>query len=785
MSDVAEHRYVLPSDVLVFPVDELPASLREGLAAGDSRWAVTRPRSRTLSRVVDDDSAELLECFRSPTTIVDAVLEFAGRRGADPEEVLTSAYQLLTSFRRSRLLVPEDAHVALPIAPTLEHGEVMGGVEVVRPVQVLEDSELYLGRLRELPRRMVALKLLQPDAGPIARWQLQREVAILDLLGGDRVAVLRGSGVDARRPYLVTDWIPGVDARTAARRAQPDTALVGELVVAVLDAYAALHARGVLHGDVHPGNVLVLADGGVTLCDFGVARIDGDGRLGEAPRAGIGPFFEPEYAAALLAGRPPPPTSAAGEQYALGALAYLLLTGDEYADFGADSDELLRQIVTEPPRPFASRWRAVEAVVGRALAKEPAARFASVAAFRDALAAAVARGPAGRRARPAARPPALDAVVDELRTASSVGSPPGSFTYGAAGAAFGLARLSVAREDPELLALADVWLARAERQPDEAFYDGSIRISPATVTPGAPHHTPAGVHAAHGVIAHLTSDERRLSMAVERFVAAAAALPTAIDLTMGAAGVLVGAAVMLALTRAATAPAGLDPKPIEELVALGDRTAAHLCEHVEGLGPAAGEATLTNPAMAHGWAGLIHAILQWSAVRERPGPSWLPERIDELAAVAEPAGRGLRWPVDLSDPSQGWMDSWCNGAPGLAHLFVAAAERFGEERWSEIAERCAWNAWEAPAAGLAGVCCGLAGRAYALAAVGRHTGDRRWMDRARQLADDAAAICAARPFLPESLYKGTLGVAVVHAELAEAAGGGEHARQPLFELEAW
>ena len=81
----------------------------------------------------------------------------------------------------------------------------------------------------------------------------------------------------------------------------------------------------------------------------------------------------------------PPDLSAAGEQHAVAALLYVLLTGTHYRDFSLEKQAMFRQIAEEPPLPFTARglpaWPEVEAVLSRALAKEPGERFPSLAAL--------------------------------------------------------------------------------------------------------------------------------------------------------------------------------------------------------------------------------------------------------------------------------------------------------------------------------------------------------------------------------------------------------------------
>jgi serine/threonine protein kinase len=127
-----------------------------------------------------------------------------------------------------------------------------------------------------------------------------------------------------------------------------------DLVVRVMEAYERLHGLGVLHGDIHPRNVLVGPRHEVSLIDFGMAVAPGlaGGRRG---RGGIDFYQEPELARALLAGASGPAPSAAGEQYALAAMVYLLLTGGYTHDFSLERDEMLRQLLAQPPVAFRQR----------------------------------------------------------------------------------------------------------------------------------------------------------------------------------------------------------------------------------------------------------------------------------------------------------------------------------------------------------------------------------------------------------------------------------------------
>jgi serine/threonine-protein kinase len=154
---------------------------------------------------------------------------------------------------------------------------------------------------------------------------LAREAATLRHLGGAIAPALVARGRHQGRPWLATDWCAGISPRLAfgELRERDDPASRRRLLshlVAVATAYARLHALGILHGDVHPDNLLIGRHGEVTLLDFGLAEPLPPLHLaGVAARGGVAPFLPPEHAAALLRQAESPPPTEAGEQYALAA----------------------------------------------------------------------------------------------------------------------------------------------------------------------------------------------------------------------------------------------------------------------------------------------------------------------------------------------------------------------------------------------------------------------------------------------------------------------------------
>ncbi len=782
---------VLPPDVMLLPVAELPEDVRRQLTWEEGDYAVTRPRSRTPSRIVDAGAADLLGQFREPVTIVEAVIRFSRERSLDPETTLEEAYPLLERLLASGFLVSEGSDDAGAIRESLQPGEEIAGFEVLECVQGLEDTELYQVRSSE---GTAALKIERPQAAGRAANDFAREAAILEHLAGEMAPRLLARGEVHGRHYLAIEWCPGVDAYIAAAelRRRQDRAGLLALASSVLDAYVRLHDRGVVHGDVHPRNVLVSGDGEARLIDFGIARWEASPSSIPRPwRGGVAFYFEPEYAVPVRAGQTPPEVSTVAEQYGVAALLYYLLTGAHYRDFSLEKDKMLRQIAEEPPLPFAERgaspWPEVEAILARALSKNPEERFPSMAALAEAFACVESPAPAPPRKGSSESAALVARVLDRLRPDGALfregfpEAPKLSINYGAACAACTLYRIAMAREDAELLSRADLWAVKAVAggTPDEGFYNAGKQLDRETLGLVTPYHTPSGPRAVQALVAHALGDLGVQSRAVAGFLDAVAQPCPNPDLTLGRSGVLLAASMLLDTLRAG--PAG-DEELAKRLRELGDGLVRDLWSEIAEQPPIIrAEGSWANLGMAHGWAGYLYATLRWCRSAGSPRPAGLEERLAELAGCARSWGRGLRWPWRDTGTSPGsHMPGWCNGSAGFVPLWTLASKELNDPAWMAFAEGAAWNSWEAPDRN-ASLCCGLAGRAYALLDLWRHTGEEIWLERARDLAEAAAVEIVRFSEAADSLYKGEPGVAVLIADLARP----EMAAQPFFGDEGW
>lgn len=385
--------FVLPGDATLTPLAHLTPRYRASLGplpGDDTAVAVSRPRHRVTTRLVGPELAGLLSEFRQPSRITDAVLRFSTERARNPFETLEDSLEALALFISSRVLVPEGSESAEAVAASFGPGQAVAGYEVVRPLSALSDTEVY--EAITPAGAPVALKIARAGASGAVGDRLATEARLLRRLEGGRTPALIAGGEHEGRRFVVQAWCAGDSIELVADRARAGSRpheRLGALCTDLLDGYAWLHERGVLHADLHPSNLVVDDAGRVSILDLERSHLIGGPSGDPAVRAGVAHFYEPEMARALLAEQTPPPATPLGEQYALAALTYFLITGAHSAELPAESTALLRQILAAEPRPFTAHghdpWPAVEDVLARALAKDPGDRFPTVRQFAEAF----------------------------------------------------------------------------------------------------------------------------------------------------------------------------------------------------------------------------------------------------------------------------------------------------------------------------------------------------------------------------------------------------------------
>jgi serine/threonine protein kinase len=786
-------RLVLPEDVVVAPVAGLPAALIGRVEHEPGDFVVTRAHTRSGSVVVDEQTAALLRYFRSPSTLIDAILAFCEAKQVDPESTLDNAFATLADLVTANLVVPVESSLAQPITPSLPPGSRMQGLEILEAIHLLDDTEVY--RVRMADGTIAALKIVGSNVRQNTATSLLHEANVLSRLDGQVNPPLLGAGRSEGRTFVLTKWQSGVDLyrAVAEARALPEPgsndALL-KLAERMLRAYVHLHSQGVLHGDVHPRNVLVDSDDAVTILDFGLALMPRVGFTGL--HGGIDMFRAPEVARASLGLGGSPMPSPASEQYSIGALLYFVLTGGHTHAFSLQRDAMLDQLINDPPLSFSHHGAhystGLEDCIGRALSKDPQGRYPDLEemlrsfqhsadghrAMHLHAVGGSSPGDPGRRL--------AEEVLDRLRAsgplfASGLEPPTASVTYGASGLAYFLLRVARTRGDHRLLALADQWISRAasDLSSDTAFWNVGRGIVPEQLGRCSLFHHACGVHCVQALIAHARGDEAAQQRAVDRFIAASEFCEH-LDVAFGRSGLLIGCAMLLDV-----APRHLDQGP---LLTLGQRLLQEVWSELDQ-DPTLSEAVaMTTLGAAHGWCGYLYATLRWCDASETAFPPRLVERLRQLAAMGTPSGRSMTWPRKVPDvgTSPTLSTSWCNGAAGYVHLWTLSSRLLGNnECYERLARMAAWHSFEGAQDAPGCLCCGLAGRAYALLHLYRFTGHSVWLARARVLANQAVATPAVSPEQLNSLFHGDVGIALLAVDLECP----EFSCMPFFEGEHW
>ena len=242
------------------------------------------------------------------------------------------------------------------------------------------------------------------------RGRFKRECRLASAVSHANIVPVYGAGEDDGLLFIAMPLIDGVDLGQILARGgalEPDRAVA--VVTQLAAALDAAHERGIVHRDVKPANALVTLSEHVYLTDFGVAKEVGDAQ-GITRTGWVGTF---DYIAPEQAGGAPP--SPAGDIYALAGVLAHCLTGSVPFPRESETATLLAHLSAPPPAPSTLREglpQALDAVVARGMAKDPAHRYPSASMLAQAAAHALGLGPPPRTAPAASRPLTNPTVAD-------------------------------------------------------------------------------------------------------------------------------------------------------------------------------------------------------------------------------------------------------------------------------------------------------------------------------------------------------------------------------------
>jgi TolB-like protein/tetratricopeptide (TPR) repeat protein len=258
-------------------------------------------------------------------------------------------------------------------AATVPERRQVGPFRILREIGRGGMGVVYLAQDPRLGR-YVALKALPPylGVGAEAKRRFIVEARALSQLDHPNIATLHEiDETDDGQLYMVFAFYEGetLDARIARGPLPPAQAV--PIASAIAEGLAAAHARGIVHRDVKPSNVLLTASGDVKLLDFGVAKVAGEELTGEDVRLGTVAYMSPEQADSR-------PIDGRTDLWSLGVVLHEMLTG-ERPFAAADRTSLIRAILEDDPAPLASRHGptsdALQQVVAKLLSKAPRYRY--------------------------------------------------------------------------------------------------------------------------------------------------------------------------------------------------------------------------------------------------------------------------------------------------------------------------------------------------------------------------------------------------------------------------
>jgi eukaryotic-like serine/threonine-protein kinase len=268
-----------------------------------------------------------------------------------------------------------------------------GRYEIVAPLGRGGMGSVYRAQHVGL-RREVALKILGASLITDGEARFEREARAIAKLDHPSCVRILDYGRTKRHQFIAMQLLDGPTlAQLLAAEGRTSTARAVQLIRNVLSALAHAHDRGVLHRDIKPENVMVVgatphaagagpSHGRAVLIDFGLAHL-----LDDAPLTARGMCIgSPSYLAPeRLDGAP---HDERADLYAVGVMLYELLAGTR-PFVGSSVGEILFQVRTRPPRPLrairSDVSQPLEALVVRALAKDPARRFATAEDMLSAL----------------------------------------------------------------------------------------------------------------------------------------------------------------------------------------------------------------------------------------------------------------------------------------------------------------------------------------------------------------------------------------------------------------
>ena len=256
----------------------------------------------------------------------------------------------------------------------------IGRFEIIRELGKGGQGTVYLARDPQLDRQ-VAIKTLHKLGHKTE--QLTHEARIVSKLQHPNIIALYDYGEERGAPYLVYAYVEGKTlAQVLKQERRLPFARAAEIAAGVLEGLACAHEQGISHLDMKPANIMIAKNGTPRVMDFGLATTTGDHEQTIAsPLNGTPRYVAPE----IISGQRGDPLS---DVYAAGTVLYEMVTG-EFAVGGENMFEVLNRAAHEQIAPPSTHNEQIdeklEAIILKAVAKNPAERYPGAAAMKQDL----------------------------------------------------------------------------------------------------------------------------------------------------------------------------------------------------------------------------------------------------------------------------------------------------------------------------------------------------------------------------------------------------------------
>ena len=307
-------------------------------------------------------------------------------------------HSVLTRSREAPTAVREIVAIIRPIVAMLfSAGARLGPYEILSTLGHGGMGEVYKARDSRL-NRLVALKVLPDTAAldPERRDRFEREARAVAALNHPHIVTIHSVETVEGVPLLTMELVEGRALSEVIPKGGLALAELLKIAIAVSEAVAAAHQKGITHRDLKPGNVMVGErehDGRIKVLDFGLAKLadashdpgattmPAPAATGEGRILGTAAYMSPEQAEGK-------PVDARSDLFSLGAMLYEMATGQRPFT-GDTSISIISSIVKDTPKPITelnpSLPRDLGRIVRRALAKDPERRYQSAKDLRNDL----------------------------------------------------------------------------------------------------------------------------------------------------------------------------------------------------------------------------------------------------------------------------------------------------------------------------------------------------------------------------------------------------------------